>query len=71
MFTCNCTELFPEQKEHEVLLDISDTCAVPERPPVCTDEAGGDEPPGQPQAYVCFSCQGVLEAPGLQLGRAS
>lgn len=55
MFSCDYTELFLAQKKHEVLLDISDPCAVPEWPPVRTDEAGGDESPGQPQAYVSFS----------------
>lgn len=56
--------VFLEQKEHEVLLDIYNTCAVSEGPPVRTDKAGGNESPGQPQAYVCSSCQGVLEGPG-------
>lgn len=44
--------VFLKQKEHEVLLDIDNTPAVSEGPPGRSDEAGGDEPPGQPQAYV-------------------
>lgn len=63
MLTFNCTYLLLLQKEHEVLLVIYNICAMAEWSSVCTDKAGGNESPGKPEAYVCFSYQGCAGSP--------
>jgi len=66
MLTFNCTYLLLSQKKHEVLLVIYNICAMAERSSVCTNKAGGNESPGKPETYVCFSYQGCAGSPWAQ-----